>query len=98
MTVPIAIKDVLADPKHEYYVPVKDFVQKLDSGEINLCGCLGAMYGEPYCPCQMKEQGLQSFMDNNPVRKAAEERDRISHEEFMAKGGWSQLWRKDNGT
>lgn len=49
---------------------------------INLCGCVGPMYGEPYCPCRMKSMGLSKEMDENPLRIAANER---------AKGGFERV-------
>jgi hypothetical protein len=27
---------------------------------INLCACIGPVYGEPFCPCEMKDRGLPS--------------------------------------
>lgn len=24
----------------------------------NLCACMGAIKGDPYCPCEMKQRGL----------------------------------------
>lgn len=49
---------------------------------INLCACMGPMYGEPYCYCSMKSRGLEKEMDENPFRIAANER---------AKGGLKGL-------
>jgi hypothetical protein len=41
--------------------------------------------------------GLQEVMDNNPVRKAAEERDAQNYKKFMDEGGWEKFFgtRKD---
>jgi hypothetical protein len=70
---------------------------KYNLDNVRLCACLGAMYGEPYCPCEMKNRGLQSEMDSNPIRKAAEKRDAESYRKFMEEGGWEKLFgtRKD---
>lgn len=38
---------------------------------INLCACMGPMYGEPYCYCSMKSRGLEKQMEENPLRIAA---------------------------
>lgn len=63
--------------------------------EMNdVCGCLGAMYGEPYCPCQMEQRGLQHFMDNNPVRKAAEYDSAQRWKKFMDEGGFDKYEEK----
>lgn len=43
---------------------------------INLCACMGPMYGEPYCYCSMKSRGLEKEMEENPLRIAANERTR----------------------
>lgn len=45
---------------------------------INLCACLGAAYGEPYCYCTMKHMGLEKEMDENPLRMAANEKAKES--------------------
>lgn len=38
---------------------VADFRTGLDNGSIIMCGCMGPMYGEPFCPCKMVREGLQ---------------------------------------
>jgi hypothetical protein len=90
---PTLIRDVLADPSHEAHSVAKEIMEKLSSGEISLCGCLGPMYGEPYCPCQMKQRGLQAEMDGNPLRIAEDKRADKQMDEFEAKGGWKALLR-----
>jgi hypothetical protein len=55
---------------------------------------MGSMYGEPYCPCEMKNRGLQAEMDNNPLRKAEEVRAEASWKEFMDSGGFRWLIEK----
>lgn len=84
--------DVLADPSHEAHADVKDMLTKLESGEISMCGCMGPMYGEPYCPCAMKRNGLEKMMDENPLRIAEEERARKQWESF----DWSKFETKGN--
>jgi hypothetical protein len=87
------LSEALEDPQHEAHEPAKDFIFKLESGEINLCGCLGAMYGEPYCPCEMVRKGLQDVMDTNPLRIAENVRYAEEKAAFEARGGWKQLLR-----
>lgn len=55
---PVPLKDVLADPAHPAYPAAKEMLEKLGKGEINMCACLGAAPGEPYCPCEMDRRGL----------------------------------------
>lgn len=38
--------------------------------EMNLCACMGPMYGEPYCPCTMEDMGFKEEMEANPLRVA----------------------------
>jgi hypothetical protein len=67
-----------------------------DISKVNVCGCLGSMYGEPHCPCTMKRLGLQSVMDSNPIRKEAMERDRVNWEKENAPGGFFyEMFRKN---
>lgn len=77
------IRDVLSDESHEAHSVAKDFMEKLNSVEISMCGCLGPMYGEPYCPCQMEQKGLQAMMENNPLRQAELKR----WNDFWSNGG-----------
>ena len=42
---------------------------------MEVCACIGAMYGEPYCYCEMKRMGLAEVMEKNPLR--AEENKRF---------------------
>lgn len=66
---PIPVKDVLADYEHPAHESVSDTLAKLKTGELSLCACLGPMYGEPYCPCQMARRGLPP----SPQRVAAQQ-------------------------
>jgi len=81
MTQQYKIADVLEDENHEAHNAAKDIMAKLDSGEISLCACIGPMYGEPYCACKMKREGLEHVMENNPIRIAENKR----FEEYMRK-------------
>lgn len=45
---------------------------------LNACACLGPMYGEPKCYCQMVALKL-------PLNEAAREAERIRSEEQLAK-------------
>lgn len=56
---PIAIKDVLADVNHPLNKEVSEMMSKLESGEISMCGCMGPIGDDPYCPCQMRSRGLE---------------------------------------
>jgi hypothetical protein len=85
------ISDVLADEEHPAYESVKSILNGLQDGSLSLCGCLGPMYGEPYCPCEMKRKGLEEVMENNPRRKAADEKSEKMWKEFMESGGFAKL-------
>jgi hypothetical protein len=89
------ISDVLADESHPAHAAANSMMAKLKSGEINLCGCLGPMYGEPYCPCRMRSMGLEKQMEENPLRIAEEERSKAQWAKFMAEGGFASLSRSD---
>jgi hypothetical protein len=39
-------------------------------GEINFCACMGPMYDEPYCYCEMLRRGLPL---NNAERQKSED-------------------------
>lgn len=69
---PAPIKEVLADPSHEAYAAAKDMMEKLERGEISLCGCIGPMYGEPYCACEMKRRRLPPSPEHEFAMKKAE--------------------------
>lgn len=62
--------------------------------KYNLCACMGAMYGEPYCYCVMQQKGLQELMDDNPLRKADEERAKRGWDELV-KSGWFSRYEED---
>ncbi len=67
----IPIKDILGDPSHPAHAEIKALSEKLSSGEISLCACMGARYGEPYCSCEMQRRGLPP----SPAHVAAMEED-----------------------
>lgn len=58
MNQPIPIKDVLADADHPMHIEMKDMMGKIDRGGINMCACMGPMYGEPHCYCKMISLGI----------------------------------------
>jgi hypothetical protein len=55
---PIFLKDILGDPSHPDHAAMKDFADKVNSGEISVCACIGPVHGEPYCACEMRRRGL----------------------------------------
>ena len=73
---PVPIKDVLADPTHPAYPAATEMLEKLRKGEVNLCGCMGPGYGEPYCPCEMARRGLPPSPER--VRATEEANRRMS--------------------
>jgi uncharacterized coiled-coil protein SlyX len=46
---------------------------------IDICACVGPLMGEPYCPCEMRQNGLESIAnkwsqeDKDDLQKALEE-------------------------
>lgn len=63
----VPVAQVLGDYSHPAHEPVMEAALQLQSGELNLCACLGAFPGEPYCPCQMTRRGLPP----SPARQKA---------------------------
>ncbi|KVP39856.1 hypothetical protein [Burkholderia ubonensis] len=57
-TLPVPVKDILANPNHPAHVGVTFLAEKLSRGEVSLCACIGPVYGEPYCACEMRRRGL----------------------------------------
>lgn len=55
---PVSVKEVLSDYSHPLHEPVMDALVELNLGNVKLCACLGAQFGEPYCPCKMEQMGL----------------------------------------
>lgn len=81
------VEDILNDTSHPAYTDTKAMVEGLEAGTISMCGCIGPMYGEPYCACSMRNKSLQSEMDNNPLRIAEE---KLSAERW-AKIDWGKF-------
>lgn len=52
---------------------------------IKVCACMGAVHGEPYCPCEMERRGLPPSSE----RLAEEAR----FKEFVESGGLEDLLR-----
>lgn len=73
---PVPIRDVAHLPE------VSDLISKVEKGEINFCACLGPVYGEPYCSCEMQRRGL-------PLNEEARAKDQQALKEsisaFLAK-------------
>lgn len=67
-----AVKDVLANPNHPAHAATKEMLEKLQKGEIALCACIGPLYGEPYCSCEMKRRGLPASEERKAATLAAE--------------------------
>lgn len=55
---PVPIRDILDNPEHPDHTEVSSIMDKLKSGEISLCGCIGKVGNDPYCPCGMRSRGL----------------------------------------
>lgn len=73
-TKPIPIKDILTDADHPMHVEVKGLVDKLERGEVSMCGCMGPMYGEPHCYCSMVRLGLPLSPEREAANAAANKR------------------------
>lgn len=47
--------------------------------DLNICACMGPQNGEPYCPCKMRREGLETTggkwtqEDIDQMQKALEE-------------------------
>lgn len=52
---------------------------------IKVCACMGAVHGEPYCPCEMERRGLPPSAE-----RIAEE---ARFKEFVESGGMDDLLR-----
>lgn len=71
---PVPIQDVLADPAHPAFSAASEMLEKLSTGQISMCGCMGAGYGEPYCPCEMTRRGLPPSPERVAATSAANNR------------------------
>ncbi|KVP96645.1 hypothetical protein WJ97_12235 [Burkholderia ubonensis] len=52
------VNDILADPTHPAHAGVVFLAEKVSRGEVSPCACIGPVYGEPYCACEMRRRGL----------------------------------------
>lgn len=50
---------------------------------LSACACMGPMYGEPYCPCEMNRRGLPS----SPEHVAANEKANRDLDALFGLGG-----------
>lgn len=66
--IPTPLKTALGDAAHPAHAAASEFIEKLKAGAVNLCACMGPMYGEPHCICSMERLGLPL----NTAARAAE--------------------------
>lgn len=52
----------------------------------NLCACMGAMHGEPYCHCEMERRGIP--------RSAAHDKSQAEFTAFVQGGGLDEIFNK----
>lgn len=50
------------------------------------CACMGAMYGEPFCHCEMERLGRCEEMEKNPLRIADNKRFEERLKKFFEEG------------
>lgn len=91
---PVSIKEVLADYDHPLHEPVMDALVDLELGVVSLCACLGAQYGEPYCPCKMEKLGLPP----SEARLKAVEEAKASWELFCKSEALDELMSRNKGS
>lgn len=36
---------------------------------MNICACIGIVGGDPYCPCEMKQRGLECYIPETYIDK-----------------------------
>ena len=82
---PVGIQEILRSGNQHNKDIANSFVADIKSGIGKLCGCIGPMYDEPFCACEMERRGLP--MDG-PIRKAAEERSKAEWAELCKPGGF----------
>jgi len=56
---------------------------QVDPRFVSACACMGPVYGEPFCPCEMKRQGLKS----SPAHIEANEKANEDMKKLFAPGG-----------
>lgn len=54
--------------------------------KLTPCACIGPMYGEPYCLCEMRRRGLKL---NEEARAAEHARAKEQWAKFMESGGFA---------
>jgi hypothetical protein len=64
-----------------YDYPMSDQKYEPLSSGLNLCGCMGPMYGEPLCPCGMARENLPLSVSH----VIAYEKDKIEMAKFFSK-------------
>jgi len=75
------------------YHEVEEMIQKLERGELSACACMGPMYDEPYCSCEMVSRGLE-----RSPRVAIEEAEaKTRWEKLFEPGGWFYEEEKRHG-
>lgn len=79
----IPIKEFAAQSPENAKV-IDDLMGGLKSGTISMCACLGAMYGEPHCPCKMKALGLPL---NEKARAIEDARSKKQWAAMFERGG-----------
>lgn len=82
---PVPIQEVLMSDHTEAKEAIGSMLADIKSGMGSLCACMGPMYGEPHCPCQMHRLGLP--MDG-PIRKAAEAESKKEWDKSFVRGGF----------
>lgn len=69
-----SIQSVLANLEHPLHDQVADVIIDLERGALSLCACMGPMYGEPHCPCEMSRRGLPASEARERADAEAQER------------------------
>lgn len=82
--IPTPLATVLADAAHPAHAAASEMIEKLKAGQINLCACMGPMYGEPHCICSMERLGLPL---NTEARAAAAAKSRETLGSLFGPGG-----------
>lgn len=68
------VKDILSDAMHPLHDDVANTVIELQNGATSMCACIGPMFDEPYCPCEMKLRGLEPSIARKEATAAVVER------------------------
>ena len=78
----VSLKQACLESDHPAHDAALELTRKLERGELNLCGCVGSLYGEPYCPCEMSRRGLPPSQE----RTRADEDAKTRLAEILASG------------